>query len=294
LTAHRLDPRLAGLAAVLLWASLGAMAAMVSGVVPLQILAIAFSVGGLLSWLHRPAVRWRPLFVLAGCVGLFGSHLLYFVAMSLAPAAQVVVINYTWPLLMVLAAPLFRLPGSRWSPRVLAAAVIGFAAVVMLVWDAQAQAPHAIWGWAAAIGSAILWCGFSLAQASYKAFGDYPLSPAMLLSGVLSGAMLFASGGWITPTPADVGVLLMIGLGPMGAAFILWAMALRHGDAQWLGVIANISPVVSVALLTMLGFAEPSARLFWAAIGIAVAGLLIGARSGAGERNASTGIATGD
>lgn len=270
------------------------MAASVSDVSPLQTLAIAFLVGGMLSWWHRPTVRWRPVYMLAGCIGLFGSHLLYFVAMSLAPAAQVVVINYTWPLMMVVAAPLFRLPGSRWSPRVLAAAVIGFGAVVTLVWDAQAQSPHSMWGSAAAFGSAVIWCGFSMAQAGFKAFGDYPLGPAMLLSGVLSGALLLASGSWITPTLADSVILLLIGIGPMGAAFMLWAMALRHGDAQWLGVIANISPVVSVALLTMLGIAEPSARLFWAAIGIAVAGLLIGSRSGTVERNASSGSATRD
>jgi drug/metabolite transporter (DMT)-like permease len=270
------------------------MASFVADVPPLQTLAIAFSVGGVLAVLHQPDPGLRPVFVLAGCFGLFGSHLLYFVAMSLAPAAQVVVINYTWPLMLVLVAPLCRLPGTRWSSRVVAAAVIGFGAVVTLVWKEQGQSPDAILGWAAAFGSAVIWCGFSLAQAKYKDFGDYPLGPAMLLSGALSGAMLVAFDGWVMPSLADSLVLLLIGAGPMGVAFMLWGMALRRGNAQWLGVIANISPIVSVALLTVLGIAQPSARLFWAAIGIAVAGMLLGTGSQSGRRDSPNGIPAGE
>jgi drug/metabolite transporter (DMT)-like permease len=283
-----LDPRIAGLSAVLLWSSLGAMAASVADVPPLQTLAIAFSVGGVLCWLQRPVAGLRPVFVLAGCFGLFGSHLLYFIAISLAPAAQVVVINYMWPLLLVLFAPLAGLPGSRWSLRIVMAAIFGFGAIVMLAWEAQDLGSHAYWGWAAAFGSAVIWCGFSLAQAKYRTFADYSLGPAMCLSGVVSGSLLALFDAWTAPTRSDSIMLLLIGAGPMGAAFVLWSVALRHGNAQWLGVMANICPVVSVALLTLLGMSEPSARLFWAAIGIAVAGLLLGWDSNSGNKNLST------
>ena len=58
--------------------------------------------------------QWMvPLPTLAlGLYGLFGYHFLFFIALRHAPPVQANLVNYLWPLGIVLMAPLF-LPGMR-------------------------------------------------------------------------------------------------------------------------------------------------------------------------------------
>ena len=50
--------------------------------------------------------------------------------------------------------------------------------------------------------------------------------------------------------------LLGLGLGPVGAAFLLWDIGMKQGDVPLLGVLSYASPILSTALLVALGLAE--------------------------------------
>ena len=70
---------------------------------------MTFLVGGLVgvaSWIARPqglkALRQKPVVWALGIGGLFGYHALYFAALRWAPPAESGLINYLWPLLIVL------------------------------------------------------------------------------------------------------------------------------------------------------------------------------------------------
>jgi drug/metabolite transporter (DMT)-like permease len=99
---------LAGCGAIGLWAVLALLSRAASGLPPLQLTAMSFAVsGGLgLAWLAARRrlldLRQPPLAWLHGVGGLFGFHALYFASLARAPAATANLINYTWPLLLVL------------------------------------------------------------------------------------------------------------------------------------------------------------------------------------------------
>ena len=99
---------LAGCGAIGLWAVLALLSRAASGVPPLQLTAMSFAVsGGLgLAWLALRGqlhdLRQPPLAWAHGVGGLFGFHALYFASLARAPAATANLINYTWPLLIVL------------------------------------------------------------------------------------------------------------------------------------------------------------------------------------------------
>ena len=99
---------LAGCGAIGLWAVLALLSRAASGVPPLQLTAMSFAVsGGLgLAWLALRGqlrdLRQPPLAWLHGVGGLFGFHALYFASLARPPAATANLINYTWPLLIVL------------------------------------------------------------------------------------------------------------------------------------------------------------------------------------------------
>ena len=75
------------------------------------------SIGSVPAW---PLVRqWRvvPSTLALGVYGLFGFHFLLFIALRNAPPIEANLVNYLWPLFMVVLAPVL-LPGMSlpWRP----------------------------------------------------------------------------------------------------------------------------------------------------------------------------------
>jgi drug/metabolite transporter (DMT)-like permease len=90
------------LVTIFLWSFLAFLGAHLRQVPPFLLVGLALSVSGLAGLVR---VRdWRvPLPTLAvGVGGIFGYHFLYFSAFRHAPAVETNMINYLWPLLIVL------------------------------------------------------------------------------------------------------------------------------------------------------------------------------------------------
>src|SRR5204862_6172609 len=105
---------------------------------PFQLAAITFAIGacvGPLTWIVRgqgwSALRQPPIAWLVGVGGLFGYHALYFLALRHAPPAEAGLVNYLWPLLIVLFSGL--LPQERLRLHHLAGALLGLIGTIVLV-----------------------------------------------------------------------------------------------------------------------------------------------------------------
>lgn len=112
-----------GALAVALWSTLAILTVLAGGVPPLQLVAMTFAIAGSAGMAVRALRRDRAAAAVPrgawalGVAGLFGYHALYFAALALAPAVEANLINYLWPLLIVLfAAP------ARAAPRAAASA----------------------------------------------------------------------------------------------------------------------------------------------------------------------------
>src|SRR4051812_27120179 len=128
---------LTGFAAILMWSLLSLLTVASGAVPPFQLAAMTFAIAGMLgaaTWLFRPgAARTlkQPWQVWAlGVGGLFGYHALFFIALRLAPPAEAQLVNYLWPLLIVLGSAL--LPGERLKPHHVAGALLALAGTVVL------------------------------------------------------------------------------------------------------------------------------------------------------------------
>src|SRR3979411_1061285 len=109
---------LIGLTAILMWSLLAVLTVATGKIPAFQLAALTFAIGALvafLTWIGRPgafgALRQTPLAWIVGVGGLFGYHALYFLALRFAPPAEAGLLNYLWPLLIVLFSSL--LPGAR-------------------------------------------------------------------------------------------------------------------------------------------------------------------------------------
>ena len=73
---------------------------------------------------------------------------------------------------------------------------------------------------------------------------------------------------------ADAGLIALMGLGPLGAAFYLWDAALKRGDARHIGVLSFLTPLLSTLLLVLWRGERPTAATALAAAMIVGAAIL--------------------
>jgi drug/metabolite transporter (DMT)-like permease len=215
-----------------------------------------------------------------GIAGLFGYHALYFAALRLAPPAEAGLINYLWPLLVVLFSA--ALPGERLRAAHVVGALLGFCGMVALVigqGSIEARPEYGL-GYLLSFACAFVWAGYSVlsrraAAVPTDAVAGFCLAAASL--GLLCH-LLFETTAWPV-TPAEWLAVVANGLGPVGLAFYLWDFGMKRGDIRLLGVGAYAIPVASTAVLIGAGFAEPTWSLGLACLLIAT-GALVAASPG--------------
>jgi len=276
---------LLGAGAILLWATLASLTALRGVVPPFQTTAIVFAIGGsvvLLAAASRGRLALvRPTlasFVL-GLAGLFGYHALYFAALELAPPAEASLIASLWALFTVLFSSL--LPGQRLRPAHIAGALLGLAAATVLVWDklgAGDAGPSSRLGFVMAFACALVWSSYSVASRLFAQVPSESIAVACLATSALAFVSSLAFEVWVPPDATSWLALAGLGLGPVGAAFLLWDIGMKGGSVPLLGVLSYASPILSTALLVALGLTDATWSLA-VACGLMVTGAIIATRA---------------
>jgi EamA-like transporter family. len=158
-------------------------------------------------------------------------------------------VNYLWPLLIVLLTPVL-LPGWHLRARHVTAALAGLAGAALAIGAAPSTlTPRAALGFSLAGASALVWSCYSLLVRRVPPFASWAIGGFALASGLLALACHALFEPATSLTTADVGKIVALGLGPMGTAFYLWDVAMKRGDPRVVGVLAYATPVLSTALL---------------------------------------------
>jgi drug/metabolite transporter (DMT)-like permease len=204
--------------------------------------------------------------------GLFGYHAFYFAALALAPAVEANLINYLWPLLIVLFAGL--LPGQRLGARHLVGAALGLGGCALAIGGGAGFDAAHLPGYACALGAALAWSGYSVLN---RRFGEVPsdaVAGFCLVTALLAAVVHLAFETTRWPEGGAWVAVLGLGLGPVGLAFFVWDHGVKHGDLRLLGVLAYFAPVFSTLWLVLAGRAEGGIAL-WVGCALVVAGALV-------------------
>ena len=299
-----MQAHLYALGAIALWATLAALGVALRHLPPFFLTGIALTVGGLLAvpFVIRDRRQWQvaPRTLAMGVSTLFGFHFLLFIGLRLAPAVEVNLINYLWPLFIVVLAPLY-VRGLRWRGTHALAALLGFVGAVIAIIGGQDAAgagelagsasassfeSRVMLGYVLALGSALIWANYSLQTKRLEQAGKGFPTAAIGLFGLVSGGLSLLCHWALEPVVAlslhDVGLLAVLGLGPLGAAFFLWDKALKLGDPRHVGLLSYFTPLASTTLLMVVS----GRALTWsvaAAAALIVSAALIGMRSDSGD-----------
>lgn len=250
-----------GATAILMWATLALLATYTTRVPPFQLTAMAFALAFALACAKWALFRQHPLTRLRqppaawalGVAGLFGYHLCYFLALRLAPPVEANLVNYMWPLLIVLFSGL--LPGHRlgWAP--VAGAMAGLVGTAMLVTrdgGLSFQGAHAA-GYMAAMGAAVIWAGYSVLSRRFAEVPTDTVGGFCGASALLAGVCHLLLERTVAPTAAEWLAIAAMGCGPVGAAFFVWDLGIKRGDIRALGLLSYATPLLSTLLLIAFG-----------------------------------------
>lgn len=248
---------------------------------PLLLNALCFGVGGGLGlvWVivtgQARALRRVPLRAyLIGTLGLFGYHAFYFAALRLAPPAEAGLINYLWPLLIVLLSGL--LPGEKVRRGHILGAALAFCGAVVIL--NKGFTGTSLFGYTLALLAAFTWAGYSLLS---RRMGHVPTAAVAvfcLATATLSLALhlAFETPAW-PATSTGWAAIAALGIGPIGLAFYVWDIGVKRGNIQLLGTLSYAAPLLSTLALVLANMAQPSLSLGLAALMI-TGGALIAAR----------------
>ncbi len=280
-----MTPRVAtliGLTAILMWSLLAALTVATGRVPAFQLLAMTFAIGaciGPLMWLLRPgafrALRQPPLVWAVGVGGLFGYHALYFLALRFSPPAEAGLLNYLWPLLIVLLSSL--LPGERLAVHHIVGALLGLAGTALLLIGRSGAAFEASYipGFVAAFVGAFVWAGYSVMSRKFAVVPTDAVAGFCLATAFLAVLCHFMFETTIWPdTLMQWAAIVALGIGPVGIAFFAWDIGMKRGDIRVLGAVSYTTPLLSTFFLIAAGYARPTATLGIAALLIAGGGLI--------------------
>ena len=271
---------LIGLTAILMWSLLAVMTVATGKIPAFQLAAMTFAIGAAtcaLTWIGRtdaigalkqPLVAW-----IVGVGGLFGYHALYFLALRFAPAAEAGLLNYLWPLLIVLFSSL--LPGERLASHHVIGAMLGLTGTVLLFAGNTTFSAGQVPGLIAAFVAAFVWSTYSVLSRRLKSVPTDAVAGFCAATALLAALVHGLVETTIWPdTALQWAAIIALGVGPVGAAFYAWDIGMKRGDIRVLGAASYATPLFSTAFLILAGFAKASANIALAAVLIAGGGLI--------------------
>jgi len=274
-----------GMIAVPLWSLLPALTVLASPLPPLELVALTFTIGSLAGFAITalPAFRLRLGALSVGAVaigiaGLFGFHYCYFLALQNAPPVEATLVNYLWPVLIVVFST--ALPPSAGAGRLtiwhLAGALTAFIGAALAITGASKLSLAGNgFGYGMALAAAAIWASYSVAT---RLFRSAPSSSVAIYSG---GTALLA---WIAhclqepfawpSSGTQFAAVFALGLGPLGAAFYVWDYGCKKGNIRLLGVSAYFCPILSTIVLIAAGLSSARPNIWLSAIFITTGALL--------------------
>ncbi len=267
-----------GILTILLYSSLAFFSILTTKIPAFELTAMAFSVASCvgLLFLKKQNIKIKELFKIEpkawiiGISGLFGYHFFYFLAIKNAPAVEANLLNYLWPLLIVLFSAFLPNEKLRWFHIV--GALLGLFGAFLLVSKGGSFnfETKYLWGYIFALIAALIWSSYSVISRTLSHVPTYAVTGFCIATAILSSVCHFIFETTVVPNSKELFGVLMLGLGPVGGAFYLWDYSVKNADIKLLGSISYFTPLLSTLLLVVLGYADFTTAITLACIFIIV------------------------
>ena len=275
-----------GIITILLYSSLALFSIFTTNIPAFELTSMSFFVASFVGLviLRKQKVHVKELFKIPvkawiiGISGLFGYHFFYFLAVKNAPTVEANLINYLWPLLIVIFSSFLPNEKLRWFH--ILGAMLGLIGAFLLVSKGGSFSfqTEYMWGYLFAVFAALIWSSYSVLSRTLSHIPTFAVTGFCIVTSILSGICHFIFEITVIPNATEIFGILMLGLGPVGGAFYLWDYAVKNADIKLLGSISYFTPLLSTLLLVVLGYAEFTTAVTLACIFIIVGSFISSAQ----------------
>lgn len=267
-------PTKTGIFALLIWSFSALFASQLTTIPTFEMLTIVFIVSSLTIflkvWFYGEWFKFKqPWFLyLIGIIGIYGNDLFYFEAFKYAPAAHVDLINFLWPIFVIMFATF--LPRESVSWQQVLGCFISFFGIYLLLGKGKLTdiSYHYLKGYGYALADALVWAFYILMSHRYRGTEKYSESIGLicLVCSVLSLCGHLNSETFVVPSFVDLIIMLVLGVFSQGLAYVLWEQSIKNGDYRLLSNLAYITPILSVLVLILFKKAHFSYSLLFACV----------------------------
>jgi len=242
-----------------------------SSLVSFTVIAVTVIVGGKIKFILQYTIKeWLWLSFL-GLLGTYIYYLFLYLGYSKATGMEVLVIQYTWPILIVVFS-IFILK-ERLTYKKSLAVILGFIGVLLVltkgnIADISINNPSVI-----ALVAAGAAC-FALFSVLSKKVVKEPLGVVavyFLVASIASLISMLCFSTFALPSTNEVPAILINGIMVNGFSYVLWLLALKSTEASYLAPFTFITPILS-AIYLIVFFNEP----FFPAYGIGLILVVLG------------------
>lgn len=228
-----------------LWASLATFGKLLLHLPPFYILGGAFIIGSLPGLFHHremfPGIRTLSW----GVFGYFGYHFCLFYAFRHAPVLEANLLNYLWPVILVLISPLFFKEFKIKAHHIFGGALSIFGCFILVTGFSFDFKKDHLFGYILALSAAFIWPIFSLGKKKLPQTSIWAIASFCFISGLLCFLTHFLIEPRVVLQWHDAWKIIVMGIGPFGIAFYTWDIALKHGDSRVIGALSYLTPVLS-------------------------------------------------
>ena len=219
-----------------------------------------------------------------GFLGLFAYSGLYYAGLGILSTQEACILNYLWPLMLVLFSCLIL--KEPFTIRTFLAMAASFVGVIVLVSGSGGGSTGAPLGIAFCITAATFYGLFCVLNKRTGYDQDLAMMVMWGTVAVCSLPVGLLTEAWRLPTFTEVLALAYLGMATDGLAYLLWAKALEGGESAGVANLAYLVPFLSTFLSALL-LHEPIKATAIVALCLIVGGILLqnlgGKRKAAGE-----------
>lgn len=191
-------------------------------------------------------------FALLGFIGVFLYHILLFTGLSFAPAQEVFIVNYTWPIwVMIFSVILFK---KEINNKKILAIILGFIGVYVVISKGDFFSFTSVYakGNLFALAGAISYGFFSVIgwKKNFEVFTSMMFYFGFSFVYTLIATIAFSN--FPTVTANETIGLIWMGVFATGLSFCFWFLALKHGDIIEMSSIVFLTPFISLIYIYFL------------------------------------------
>jgi len=196
--------------------------------------------------------RDLAVFAVMGFFGNFLYNLLLYIAIDLLPAQEAFLINYLWPIMVVIfSIIILKEPVTLRKLLGIACSFLGVGIIVTggRISHLSLSSPAGVA--AACLGAVIYGC-YSVAGKRYRYEPFTSVAYFYLFAALYCLALLLLRDGLPVLTARQFGGLAFLGTVAGGLGYVFWFLALKHGDTAQMATMVFLTPFVSLIYIRLL------------------------------------------